>query len=118
MTREQKREALKERIAAAQARLGERPPEKIAADAADAAVSFAKQNPILVIGGVAVLGLAIGGISRRGRRAAAKGGMLSRIATDAAIGFALAMYEKANASRNEVHLAKGQDLIGQDSQQD
>jgi len=98
--------------------LGERPPERIAADAADAAVSFAKQNPILVIGGVAVLGLAIGGISRRGRKAAAKGGMLSRIATDAAIGFALAMYEKANAARNEVHLAKGQDLIGQDSQQD
>ena len=113
MTREHKREALKERIAVAQARFNDRPPDEIVADAAAAAFDFAKQNPLVVIGGAVVLGLTIGSLSRRGRKAARTGGILARIAIDAAIGFALAMYEKANHAPKEVGLAKGQDLIEQ-----
>ena len=117
MTRDQKREALKERIAAAQARFGERSPEAIAADAASSAFNFAKHNPAIVLGGAVVLGLALGSFSKRGRKAAAAGGMFTRIATDAAIGFALAMYEKASAAKSEVAIAKGQDLIEQKREQ-
>ena len=118
MTRDQKREALKERIAAAQARFGDRSPEEIVADAASATFTFAKQNPFLVIGAAAVLGLALGSFSRRGRKTAATGGLFTRIATDAAIGFAFAMYEKFSAAQKEVGLAKGQDLIAQESDQE
>ncbi|NNF93240.1 MAG: hypothetical protein HKM91_01410 [Altererythrobacter sp.] len=113
MKRDKKREALKERVAAAQARFSDRAPEEIVADAAGAAVTFAKQNPVLVIGGVVVIGLTLASFSRRGRKAATTGGVLTRIATDAAIGFALAMYEKASHAQKEVGLVKGQDLIEQ-----
>ena len=113
MTREHKREALKERIAAAQARFSDRPPEEIVADAAGAAFDFAKQNPLVVIGGAVVLGLTLGSLSRHGRKAATIGGILARIATDAAIEFALTMYQKVNHESKEVGLAKGQDLIEQ-----
>ena len=75
MTREQKREALKERIAAARARFGDRSPEDIASDAASAAFQYAKQNPVVVIGGALALGLALGdradsGVVRPGARRA------------------------------------------------
>lgn len=111
MTREDKREALKERIAASQARFADKQPEETAASAASAAFNFVKKHPVLAIGGAAVLGLALGSFSRSGRRAAAAGGLLTRLATDAALGFAFAMYEKASAAQSEVDLAKGQDLI-------
>lgn len=117
MTREQQRAALKERIAKAQARFGDRSPEELAADAAQSALNFAKQNPLLIIGGTIALGLALGSLTRRGRKAAATGGIFTRIATDAAIGFAFAMYEKANAAKSEVGLAKGQDLIEENTDQ-
>ncbi|MBO6609133.1 MULTISPECIES: hypothetical protein [Altererythrobacter] len=118
MTREQKREALKERIAAAQARFGDRSPEDIASDAASAAFQYAKQNPVVVIGGALALGLALGSFTRRGRKAAAAGGLFTRLATDVAIGFAVAMYEKAHHAKSEVGLAKGQELIEQNSDQE
>ena len=118
MTRDQKREALKERIAAAQARFGTRSPEEIAADAASAAFGYAKEKPFVVLGGAVLIGLVLGSLSKRGRKSAAAGGMVTRLATDAAIGFALAIYEKANATKTEVGLAKGQDLIEQSSDQE
>ncbi|MDA0819154.1 MAG: hypothetical protein O3C52_06940 [Proteobacteria bacterium] len=111
MTRKHKREALKDRIAVAQARFSDHTPEEIAADAAGATFDFAKKNPLVVIVGAVVLGLTLGNLSRRGRKVATTGGILARIATDAAIGFALAMYQKTNHVPKEVGLAKGQDLI-------
>ncbi len=113
MTREDKREALKERIAASQARFADNTPKEVAASAASAAINFVKKHPVLALGGAAVLGLALGSFSRSGRRAAAAGGLLTRLATDAALGFAFAMYEKANHASKEVGLAKGQNLIEQ-----
>ena len=113
MTREQKREALKERVAAAQARFDDRTPEEIAAKAASSAINFAKQNPAVVIGGATVIAFAIAKLSRGSRKAKTNNGVFSRFATDTIIGFALAMYEKANAQESEVGIAKGQDLIEQ-----
>lgn len=113
MTRDERREVLKGKIEAARSRFGDRSPEDIAAEAASAAVDYAKQNPWVVIGGAVALGLAIGAMTRQGRKAAAKSGLLGRLATDAAIGFAIAMYEKAQ-HKTEAGIAKTQELIGQD----
>lgn len=110
MTREEKREVLKGKIEAARARFGDRSPEDIAAEAASKAFAYAKQNPWVFIAGGAILGLALGTLSRNGRKAATASGLLGRLATDAAIGFALAMYEKAS-SKAEIENAKTQELI-------
>ena len=112
MTRDTKREALRQRIEAAQERLAGRSPQEIASDAAESAVSFAKENPWVVVGGVVAAGLIIASFTRSGKKAAKSTSLFTRIATDAAIGFALAMYEKAN-EKVEVGIAKGQDLIEQ-----
>ena len=100
MMREEKREVLRGKIEAARSRFGDRPPEDIAAEAASAAFTYAKQNPWIFIGGAAVLGLALGTLTKRGRKAATASGLLGRLATDAAIGFALAMYEKAMGTQS------------------
>ena len=110
MTREEKREMLKGKIEAARARFGDRHPEDIAAEAASKAFTYARQNPWTFIAGGAILGLALGTLSRRGRKAATASGILGRLATDAAIGFALAMYEKAGR-KAEVENAKSQELL-------
>lgn len=101
MTSEAKRSALRERIEQAQARLAGRPPSELAREAAHEAIDFAKANPMVVIGAAAALGLALGAMSRGGRKAATATGVLSRIATDAAFAFALAMYERATERAEE-----------------
>ena len=95
MTSDEKRVALRDRIAKAQQRLTEHPASEQARDTAGALIDYAKRNPALVVGGAAALGLVLGSLSRSGRKAATATGLLGRIATDAAIAFALAMYERA-----------------------
>ncbi|MFZ9396807.1 MAG: hypothetical protein ACO25F_12200, partial [Erythrobacter sp.] len=96
-----KRRALRQRIDNAQQRLDLAPAKAPAAARANGALAYAKDNPALVIGGVAAVAIALGLLTRRGGKVASSAnatGVLTRIATDAAIAFALAMYEKA-ASR-------------------
>jgi hypothetical protein len=101
VTSQDKRIALRERITKAQQRISENPASGYAREAADHAVGFAKRNPLVVVGGAVTLGLALGSLSQRGKRAAATTGLMGRIATDAAIAFAVAMYERASTRRDE-----------------
>ncbi|HSM53173.1 MAG TPA: hypothetical protein VK839_03225 [Erythrobacter sp.] len=94
-TTEDKRSALRTRIENAQERLAGHHVADQARDAAGTLVDYAKRNPLVVLGGVAALGLVLGRLSRGGRAAATASGLLGRIATDAAIAFALTMYDKA-----------------------
>lgn len=112
MTSEANRTALRERIEKAQQRLTNRPASEYARDAAHEAIDFVKANPLLVIGAAAAVGLALGTMSRGGRKAATATGFLGRIATDAAIAFALTMYERASERRDEAAQNEGdlQDL--------
>lgn len=96
MTSDDKRSALKRRITAAQHRIEANPASEYARDAANAAYDFARKNPIALIGGAAVLGLALGSLSKRGRKTATATGLLGRFATDAAVAFALAIYGRAS----------------------
>ncbi len=102
MTSEDKRNALRERITTAQQRLSNTAADHYARIAARKVVDFAKGNPLLLIGGGLALGLTLGSLSRRSSRAAATAaGLLGRIATDAAIAFALAMYERATQQADQ-----------------
>ena len=112
MTREEKRVELKGKIEAARERFRDHPPEDIAVEAASAAFTYAKQNPWVFVGGGAIIGLTLGILSRRSQKTKKTSSVLGRIATDVAIGFALAMYEKAS-QRAELRTAKSQELIEQ-----
>ncbi|MGQ7829015.1 hypothetical protein [Altererythrobacter sp. Z27] len=94
-TTEDKRSALRTRIQNAQERLAGHQVADQARDAAGTLVDYAKRNPLIVLGGAAALGLALGRLSRGGRAASTATSLLGRIATDAAIAFALTMYDKA-----------------------
>lgn len=94
-TTEDKRSALRTRIEKAQERLAGHQVADQARDAAGTLANYAKRNPLVVCGGVAALGLVIGRLSRGGRAASTATSLLGRIATDAAIAFALTMYDKA-----------------------
>lgn len=101
MTSEARRTALRQRIESAQQRLTERPASEYARKAAHEAIDFAKANPLLVVGAGAALGLMLGAMSRGGRKAATATGFLGRFAADAAIAFALTLYERASERAEE-----------------
>ena len=77
---EQKREQLRDRIEAGEKRNEARSLADQAKDAADSAVEFTKKHPFAVIGGVLVAGLAIGAMTRPGRRLGRRGGTIAAIA--------------------------------------
>ena len=81
LTDEQKRAELRARIEAGNKRLEERTLADQAKDAAGTAVEFAKKHPLATVGGAVVLGLAIGAMTRPGRRAGRKGGRMASVAT-------------------------------------
>lgn len=95
MTREQDREALRRKIEAAEARFSDQTPEQVVRENTSGALAYAKQNPGKVLSAAALLGLTLGILSRRGRKTVTISGLAGRIATEAAIGFALAMYQKS-----------------------
>lgn len=101
MTSEDKRGALRARISKAQQRMTARPASDIARDTAGSVIEYAKTNPLIVIGGAVAIGLTLGSLTRGGRKAATATGLLGRIATDAAIAFALTMYERASERSND-----------------
>lgn len=65
-----KRDALRARIEAAERRNAERTLADTARDAATAAVDYTRSHPLTVIGGALAVGLAIGLLTRPGRRLA------------------------------------------------
>jgi len=74
MSSEEKRQELKAKIEAAEQRNQERSLGQYAREAADTATDFVKQHPLATIAGVAVVGLAIGAMTRPGRQAGRQAG--------------------------------------------
>lgn len=113
MSSDAKREALRQRVEAAQARFQDRPPEQIVADAAKEGFNYAKQNPLIAVGGVAAAALAIGLFIKRSKKSGASNELLTRFITDVAIGFAFRLFEKQDREPDEFHNTSSQDLIGE-----
>lgn len=74
MSAAEKRNALKAKIEAAEMRNAMRTASQSAQDAAEMATDFVKRHPFATITGVAVLGLAIGAMTKPGREAGKKAG--------------------------------------------
>ncbi|MXO90178.1 hypothetical protein [Pontixanthobacter aquaemixtae] len=82
---DEKRQALKAKIEAAEQRNADRSIGDIARDASKKATDFVKEHPFATLAGVAVLGLAIGAMTKPGRRAGkAAGENASKFASYAA----------------------------------
>ncbi|MEX0342722.1 MAG: hypothetical protein AB3N06_09050 [Erythrobacter sp.] len=90
---EQKREQLRARIEAGEQRNEERSLADQAKDAADSALEFTRKHPLAVVGGVLVVGLAIGAMTRPGRRLGRRGGVLAGLAADAALAYGARMVD-------------------------
>lgn len=89
MTTEEKREELRERIAAGEQRNEDRKEfADYAREARDNAVDFAKEHPIAtVLGGIA-LGLVIGALTSRGRQLGRRAGVLATSLAEAGLLYA------------------------------
>lgn len=90
---EQKREQLRARIEASETRNEERSLADQARDAADSALEFTRKHPLAVAGGVLVAGLAIGAMTRRGRKVGQRGGVFARLVRDAALAYGTRMID-------------------------
>ena len=95
MTTDEKRAELRDKIEAGEKRHEERALSDRAKDAATTATEFVKEHPLATLGGAVVLGLAIGAMTRPGRRVARRGGVLAGLAADAAIAYGLSAFDRA-----------------------
>jgi ElaB/YqjD/DUF883 family membrane-anchored ribosome-binding protein len=99
MTEADKRDRLRERIEAAEARNAERSLGDYARDAAEGATDFVKRHPFTAVAGVAVIGLAIGAMTRPGRRAGKKAGKrasaFASYAAEIGLAYATGLLDKA-----------------------
>ncbi|MEL6529168.1 MAG: hypothetical protein AAGK01_03695 [Pseudomonadota bacterium] len=66
----EKRDELRAKIEASERRIAERTVADQAKDAAGAATTYVKENPLTVLGGAIALGLVVGAMTQPGRRAA------------------------------------------------
>lgn len=92
---QQKRDQLRARIEAGERRNEERTLADQAKDAADNAVEFTKKHPYAVIGGAIAVGLAIGAMTRPGRRLGKRGGVIAGLLTDAALAYGARLIDNA-----------------------
>lgn len=106
MTTEEKREELREKIEAGQKRLEERSLSDTAREAAESATEFVKRHPLATLGGAVAIGLAIGAMTKPGRRLTRRGGALASLAADAAFAYALSAIDSAGELARE-----GQDAL-------
>lgn len=103
-----KREELREKIEAAEARNEARSVGDMARDAQEAATEFVKEHPIATIAGVAAIGLAIGAMTRPGRRVGKRGAALAAMAAEFGMSYA----------REALELAEGAAASGKDKLED
>ena len=92
---ETKREELKRRVAQGEKRIEERSLADTAREAAETATEFVKKHPLATVAGVGVVALAIGAMTRPGRRAAHRTGMMAALARDAALTFGMNAIDRA-----------------------
>ena len=99
MTENEKRDRLRERIDAAEARNAARTVADQAREAAATATDFVKRHPLATVAGVAVAGLAIGAMTRPGRRAGKKAskraGAFASYAAEIGLAYATGLLDKA-----------------------
>ncbi|GMM94284.1 hypothetical protein [Qipengyuania sp. MTN3-11] len=98
VTDQEKREQLREKIEAAEARNEERTLADQARDALESATQFVKERPLTAVAGVAVVALAIGALSRPGRRLGRRGGVIAAAAADAAMVYAMGLADRAGTA--------------------
>jgi len=100
---QEKRDALRQKIEVNERRIAERTVGDQAKEAVDAAVEYTKDNPLTVIGGAVALGLAIGLMTKPGRRVAVKTASgTASAASDAATKVGDAAGSAANAAKVKV----------------
>ncbi|MFZ1742178.1 MAG: hypothetical protein WAT93_04950 [Pontixanthobacter sp.] len=99
MSSEEKRQELKAKIEAAESRNAERNLGNYARDAAETATNFVKEHPIATVAGVAAVGLAIGAMTRPGRKVAIQSGKrasaLATYATELGLAYASGLFDAA-----------------------
>ncbi|MBU2033289.1 MAG: hypothetical protein KKH37_05910, partial [Alphaproteobacteria bacterium] len=98
LTDEDKRARLREKIGAAEQRNEERSVGDIAREAADTVTDFAKRHPLATVAGAIGLGLAIGAMTRPGRRLTRRTGALAAMAADTAMSYGLNAFDRAGTA--------------------
>lgn len=100
-----KRDLLRERIEAGERRNQERSLGDYAKDTADTVTGFAKEHPIATLAGAIGIGLAIGAMTRPGRRVARQGAQktsaMAALASEAVLAFGAGLMDDlTDAARN------------------
>lgn len=95
ITDEERREALRRKIAAAEERNAQRSLSDTARDAADTALDYVREHPLRSIVMVAAGALVIGAFTRRGRHLGQRSGQLAALATDAALAYGMRVIDSA-----------------------
>ncbi|GAA4643863.1 hypothetical protein GCM10023115_18230 [Pontixanthobacter gangjinensis] len=118
MSSEEKRQALKAKIEAAESRNADRGIGNIAREATDTATNFVKEHPIASIAGVAAIGLAIGAMTKPGRNAGRQAGKkasaLAAYASEIGMAYATGLLDAAGeaAATGKDKLEDFSDTIG------
>ncbi|MCV0381842.1 MAG: hypothetical protein K5799_00100 [Erythrobacter sp.] len=110
LTDKEKRDQLREKIEAAEVRNTERSFSDQARDALNEATEFVKERPLTAVAGVAVVALAIGAMTRPGRRLGRRTGVMAATATDAALAYALGLLDRTQTA-GAVALRGGSDAL-------
>lgn len=95
MSTQEKRDELRAKIEAGEQRNEERTIGDYAKSAADSTTQFVKDHPFAAVAGVAVVGLAIGAMTRPGRRAGQRAGALATYATEMGLAYASGLLDQA-----------------------
>ncbi|MCB2085953.1 MAG: hypothetical protein KDE07_05820 [Sphingomonadaceae bacterium] len=100
MTDQAKRDELRAKIEAGEQRNAERTVGDMARDATRQATDFVKEHPLAAVAGVAAVGLAIGAMTRPGRRAGKAAGKrasaLAGYATELGLAYASGLFDAAS----------------------
>lgn len=98
VTDEDKRAELREKIGDAEQRNADRSAADMAKEAADTVTDFAKRHPLATVAGAIGLGLAIGAMTRPGRRLTRRTGVLAAMAADTAMNYGLNVFDRAGTA--------------------
>lgn len=105
LTDEQKRAELREKIGAGEQRNAERSVGEMAKEAADTVTDFAKRHPLATVAGAIGIGLAIGAMTRPGRRLTRRTGVLAAMAADTAMNYGLNAFDRAGTATSSASRA-------------
>lgn len=106
MSSDEKRDALRVKIEAAEQRHEERSLQVAAQEAAENATEFVKKHPFATVGAAILVGLAIGAMTKPGRRLTKRTGVLAALVTDAVITYGIQAFDAASDVARE-----GQDKL-------